>query len=274
MSNDAAVRLVDDFNCKLPTSTTATIRTVNRWGIYQLSPYILNTSLKDFDVSCEMEAIGVSAENVAEYQKKLNDMKKDLKSLASLTFQKCCLVEARVQTAALNTEYIVQSWNDIGKEFKIKPSWKSAELLYHIIYTSTDRIPNFSRYISDLWMTMNNVTVVGILPAGRRVCGLETICSVQINNIRKKIMSQVSAVHGFKVLKSQPMLDVDKVGNKKKQQKRRQKFCFKKEYVVHRKIDKCQSGNTSFDGYLRKEYGDDHEDFEDSNDTKWNHSGT
>jgi hypothetical protein len=255
-----------DVSLPAPSSVPTTIATGNKWGIYCLSVNILTVG-KDtltqmnvqHELSLQEQNEVPTVEKVQVYLEKLLDMKRDVLSRASLLYKKVCF-QAAMQLQARNDTNTEQpmmcTWSSIGIDFMNKPTWINAQILYHIIYSSTDIMGNYKRVVENDWLNVNGIKYSGKPPTGRHVTGIQRLISYRINSMRKDIMKKVSKLHGFKVVKSIPM--------KEERQCRRRKInVFYESFVIHdgKQIKGQNEVIPVFDEYLKEVCGSNYESY-------------
>jgi hypothetical protein len=262
------------------TFTVPTKRQKNTWGIYTLSVQILTTcgkSLTETSVSHEMSVQNPNVipelDKVHDYMERLKSMKRDIKKTAANYYKKTCIRYAQNKGTLPNVSvelHTQQLWNQIGSDFMLSPTWKNAEDLYHIIYSSTDNVSDFKKKVEKTWMKTYGIVYSGAIPTGRYVTGIQRIISDKINAMRKDVLKKLSKHHGFKVVKSlSKQIDINGY-------KRRKINVFNPEFVINIKNERMQDRRNTvvFRNYLIDIHGDKYKEYLDSNDKKGNNVKT
>jgi hypothetical protein len=244
-------------------------RKTNTWGIYTISVDILTTGekglLTENTVSHEMSIQNPSVipehDKVHDYADRLKKMKRDIKKTTAHYYKKLCIQHAQKVGACPESKKgtctTQQLWNEIGLEFMVSPTWENAEELYHIVYSTTDKIPNFKKKIEKHWMKTYGIKYSGIVPKGRYVTGIQRLISDKINIIRKDLFRKLSKNHGFKIVKSVSKKDENDG------YKRRKLNVFNADFVTNIIDENChvKSNKQIFSYYLKQIHGKNYKEY-------------
>ena len=108
----------------------------------------MNCNNKDWDsdvnISREMGLQKIAENDIESYRKQLHDLRVDINSEVGRVYRRLVTNTAKQMEMKLpNTDVTVFDYKHVGEDFRINPTWVSAELLYHLVYTSVDNLPNF-----------------------------------------------------------------------------------------------------------------------------------
>ena len=153
-----------------------------------------------------LQKIGYSSENdIESYRKQFHDLRVDISSEVGRVYRRLVTNTAKQMEMKLpNTDVIVFDYKHVGEDFRINPTWVSAEVLYHSVYTSVDNLPNFLLDMEKHVMNIKNLKYSDETDAVKimRQTGIRSCIVSKINAIRKDLNKRVSGKHGFRIVKS------------------------------------------------------------------------
>ena len=212
----------------------------------------MNCTNKDWDsdvnISREMGLQKINTD-VVEYREKLHNLRTELTSEVGRVYRRLVTSSAKQLGMKLpNSDVIVFDFKHVGEEFRVCPSWKSAEVLYHSIYTSMDNLPNF---LEDMELHFMNIKKIRYSEEDNpttilKQSGIRSCIVAKINAIRKDLNKKISGKHGFRIVKS---LNKQADG---RQAPRRKKGVFNTDFIKY----KDNKNPIEFNEYLKKNHQD------------------
>ena len=207
----------------------------------------MNCNNKDWDsdvnISREMGLQKIAENDIESYRKQLHDLRVDINSEVGRVYRRLVTNTAKQMEMKLpNTDITVFDYKHVGEDFRINPTWVSAELLYHSVYTSVDNLPNFLLDMEKHIMNIKNLRYSDETDAVKimRQTGIRSCIVSKINAIRKDLNKRVSGKHGFRIVKSLQKLSSGK------QAPRRKKGVFNIDFVKNKDPKK-----KTFEEYLK-----------------------